>query len=184
MLDKAVFRKEKRAEIRSLPEDYILASNSSIFHRLLDLPELLKAVRVFAYLSVGREIDTRALINELLRMNKTVFLPVVLGDGIMEFAKYEVLAQLVDGNLNIPEPDAAAERAVPREGDLILVPGLCFDTEKYRMGQGGGYYDRFLANCPAVSVGLARERLMSVRVPREQYDLPVNVLITESRTLR
>lgn len=184
MSDKAAFRKNIHGKIRSLPEDYLSASDEAIAERLIALPEFMRASRIFTYFSVGREVDTRSVIAKALKLGKEIFLPVVLGNGVMEFARYDAAAQLANSALHIPEPDAAAQRAVPCADDLILVPGLCFDAEKYRMGQGGGYYDRYLAVCSAISVGLARERLMPAVVPREAFDLPVDVLVTERRTLR
>lgn len=184
MSDKAAFRKNIRSEIRALPADYLSASDTAIAERLIVLPEFINASHIFAYLSVGREVDTRRIIAEALKLDKDVYLPVVLGNGIMEFARYDASARLLSSELHIPEPDAAAPRAVPGSSDLIIVPGLCFDALKYRMGQGGGYYDRYLATTRCISVGLARERLMPEAVPQERFDLPVDILVTELRTLR
>lgn len=179
MFDKRAFRNSIRAEIRDLPADYLSASDAAIAEHLITLPEFINASRIFAYLSVGREVDTRRIMDTAQKMGKEIYLPVVLGNGIMEFARYDAAARMRDGALHIPEPDASAPRAVPYEQDLIIVPGLCFDADKFRMGQGGGYYDRYLAACSCISVGLARERLMPTAVPKERCDLPVDILVTE-----
>lgn len=184
MSDKRAFRKKKRWEIRCLPEAYITDSDAGITRRLVRLPEFLAARRLFAYCSVGREVDTRQILALAAQAGKTVALPVVLGDGLMEYALFQDFEKLRDGALHIPEPGPEAPRLQPAAGDLVLVPGLCFDGERYRMGQGGGYYDRLLERCPSLSVGLARERLMPPHVPREAHDRPVDILITEARTLR
>ena len=184
MIDKQAFRTQKRAEIRILPEAYIAASDAGIFQQLAALPEFQTAGRIFAYYSVGREADTQRILAQASALGKSIALPVVLGSGRMEYALFERPEQLCPGTLRIPEPSPDMPRVTPVPGDLLLVPGLCFDGEKYRMGQGGGYYDRYLPGCTAVTVGLARERLMPVRVPREVYDRPVDILITEARILR
>ena len=184
MSAKTDFRKAIRSEIRMLPQAYLKATDAAIAERFLQLSEFKNAKRIFAYLSVGREVDTKQIITHAIENGKEVFLPVVLGDGIMEFAQFESLGSLLAGSLHIPEPDVSAVRAIPCADDLIIVPGLCFDNDKYRMGQGGGYYDRYLAKHSAISVGVAREQLMPNAVPRETHDLPVDLLITETRTIR
>ena len=184
MSAKPDFRKSVRAAIRELPQDYLSFSDAAITERFLALPEFRHAKRIFAYLSVGREVDTAQIIASAVGLGKEVYLPVVQGDGIMEFARYDSAHMLQNGSLNIPEPDASAERAVPCPADLLIVPGLCFDADKYRMGLGGGYYDRYLAKYDVLSVGLARERLMPASVPRETFDLPVKILMTEERIIR
>ena len=184
MSDKRSFRTKKRWEIRCLPESYISESDAGIVRQLVRLPEYCAAKRLFAYCSIGREVDTRQILDLAMRSGKEIALPVVLGGGKMEFALFQDFGALRSGALHIPEPAPEAPRMQPDIGDLILVPGLCFDAEGYRLGQGGGYYDRFLSGCPALSVGLARERLMCPDIPREAHDRPVDILITEARTLR
>jgi len=184
MQDKAAFRRKKRAEIRVLPEEYLSRSDAAVCDRLFSLPEYRNAKRIFAYYSVGREVDTRDILKAAAADGKDIFLPVVLGEGIMEYARFSGAELLAAGFRDIPEPAPDAERAVPQGTDLLLVPGVCFDAENYRMGQGGGYYDRYLARTAVCTAGLARERLMPVSVPREVYDRPVDILVTESRTLR
>ena len=92
---------------------------------------------------------------------------------------------LTDGSVvPIPEPDAEAPRLEPEDGELILVPALAFDLKGFRLGQGGGYYDRFLSAHALFSVGLARDALLLEEVPREDHDCGVSCLVTESRILR
>jgi len=132
---------------------------------------------------VGREVDTHEIIRLCRVMGKPVALPVVLGGGIMEFALFDG-AGLVPGSLNIPQPGESSERVYPRAGDVILVPALSYDAEGYRLGQGGGYYDRFLSACDAFTVGLCRESMLSSGLPREEHDIPVKCLVTEKRIMR
>ena len=72
----------------------------------------------------------------------------------------------------------------PGAGDIVIVPALCCDMEGYRLGRGGGYYDRMLPGCPASSVCLCRERLLQKNLPREWNDFPVDIVVTEARVLR
>lgn len=181
------YKKEVRREIRkriaALDEKELAKSDKAIYNNVSALPEIGNAETVFLYFSVGHEVDTRKLIASLVKAGKRVALPVSLPDGVMYFAEYR--AEMQDGSVvPIPEPDADAVRLEPQDGDLILVPGLSFDREGFRLGQGGGYYDRFLEKRRLYSVGLARDCLVMERVPREEHDQRVRCLVTETVILR
>lgn len=182
------YKKEVRREIRkriaALDEKELAKSDKAIYNNVSALPEIGNAETVFLYFSVGHEVDTRKLIASLVKAGKRVALPVSLPDGVMYFAEYRA-EQMQDGSVvPIPEPDADAVRLEPQDGDLILVPGLSFDREGFRLGQGGGYYDRFLEKRRLYSVGLARDCLVMERVPREEHDQRVRCLVTETVILR
>jgi 5-formyltetrahydrofolate cyclo-ligase len=177
-------RRALRAQIAALDEKELEKSDEAIYNNLSVLPELQAAERIFLYLSIRREVDTRRLIRSLLEAGKTVALPVSMAEGKMYFAEYRP-GNLTDGSVvPIPEPDEDAPRLEPEDGELILVPGLTFDLDGYRLGQGGGYYDRFLSTHDLFSVGLARDALLLDQVPREAHDCAVCCLVTESRVLR
>ena len=181
---KKAARRALRAQIAALDEKELEKSDEAIYNNLSVLPELQASRQVFLYLSVRREVDTRRLIRSLLSQGKTVALPVSLPDGQMFFAQY-LPGSLTEGSVvPIPEPDSEAPRLEPQAGDLILVPALTFDLDGYRLGQGGGYYDRFLSAHELFSVGLARDSLLLPEVPREAHDCAVRCLVTESRCLR
>ncbi|NLV87040.1 MAG: 5-formyltetrahydrofolate cyclo-ligase [Clostridiales bacterium] len=184
-MDKKSLRTEIRRRISLLDSSYIEESNSSIFEKLICLPEFISAPRVFTYCSVSREVDTRKLINHCFEIGKSVALPTNLFEGNMSFALINKSPEhLPAGVLSIPEPLPDAEIVFPREHDLIIVPALCYDLNCYRLGQGGGYYDRFLSKCNAYSVGLCRELLLLEEVPTDKFDLPTKCLITEKRIAR
>ena len=181
---KKAARRALRAQIAALDEKELEKSDEAIYNNLSVLPELKAAQRVFLYLSIRREVDTRRLIRDLLAAGRTVALPVSLAEGQMYFAEYRPDGLIEGSVVPIPEPDGDAPRIEPEDGDLILVPALTFDLNGYRMGQGGGYYDRFLSAHRLFSVGLARDKLLMARVPREKHDCSVSCLVTESRVLR
>lgn len=184
-MNKTETRKASRQMLRELPGDYISMSDSGIAERVVSLPEYSAAEIIFAYYSVGAEVDTHSIILDALGKNKKVALPVVLGGGIMEFALVSGIENnLQSGQLAIPEPGGDAERVSVRDGDFLLVPALRFDLDGFRLGQGGGYYDRLLASCCPFSVGLCRERMLIDQAPREEHDIGVKCLVTEIRELR
>lgn len=181
--EKKAFRRALRQRIAAQDEKELEKSNEAIYNNMSALPELLAAETVFLYYSSGREVDTRKLIASLRSAGRRVALPVSLENGEMYFALCG--DSLREGRFpGIPEPEADAERVEPREGSLIVVPGLSFDRSGYRMGQGGGYYDRYLGRYRLFSVGLAREALLFDRVPREAHDQPVSCLVTDGGVYR
>lgn len=181
---KKLFRKELRSRIAALDEKELEKSNIGIYNNLSRLPELLAAETVFLYCSTGHEVDTRRLIAFLLERGQTVALPVSLPEGEMYFAQY-LPGKLQEGRFfGILEPDEKAPRLEPEKGGLIIVPALAFDRSGYRMGQGGGYYDRFLSARYLFSVGIGRDCLLCDRVIREEHDAPVSCLVTETGVFR
>jgi len=180
--DKKEFRARVRAMTAQLDEAYIASSNEGITAAVLSLPEYRRAERVFAYSAMGRECATAGILEDAAAGGKTLALPVVLGDGQMVFAEYR--GELSAGAFGIGEPAGETETLVPTEKDIMVVPALCCDKEGYRMGRGGGYYDRYLAGCRAFTVCLCREALLAEKVPREWNDLPVLAVITEKRVIR
>jgi 5-formyltetrahydrofolate cyclo-ligase len=184
-MDKKSLRAEIRRRISLLDSSYIDESNNSIFEKLICLPEFLTAPRIFTYCSISREVDTRRLINYCFKMGKSVALPTNLSKGNMSFALINKSPDhLPTGVLSIPEPLPDAGIVFPKDHDLIIVPALCYDLNCYRLGQGGGYYDRFLSKCEVFSVGFCREQLLLEKVPTDKFDLPTKCLITEKRIAR
>lgn len=184
-MNKLSFRAEVKQRIAALDGNYISASNERIFQELIALPEFISAPRIFTYLSMGREVDTRKLIAYCEKLGKPLALPTNLHDGEMSFALIDCpIDSLPLGEFNIPAPHSSSEIVFPQLNDLILVPALCFDKNNFRLGRGGGYYDRYLSSCKAFSVGLCREALLVPAVPRESFDMQTACLITEKRIAR
>lgn len=182
-MDKKALRAEVRAMLAALDEAYLAESGEGIANTLFSMPEYAAAKRVFAYISVGREIPTERVISHSVGLGKQVYAPRSHAGGEMDFA--DVSAGLRPGSYGIPEPVASAEAVWPGRGDLILVPALCCGVDGTRLGQGGGYYDRFLAKFPdAVSVCVCRERLIREKIPTEWNDIRPDYVITEARIIK
>jgi len=173
-----------RQRIAALDEKELEKSDEAIYNKLSVLPELREHDTIFLYYSVGHEVDTHRLLRFLLKLGKTAALPVSFPEGEMVFARYQPEDMQEGTVVPIPEPDASAPRIEPRDGDVIVVPGLSFDREGYRLGQGGGYYDRFLKSHHMYSIGLGREQLLLEAVPREEHDCGVCCLVTEEAVRR
>lgn len=134
--------------------------------------------RILSFYSIKSEIDLSVL-NSILAQSGRLMALCLEGENL---APYHVQneQELVVSPLGIREPDpTTARKAFLSEIDLILVPGLAFDREGYRLGYGKGHYDKFLAstgNIPTAGVGF-REQLSPDLLPRDPWDIPLNELI-------
>ncbi len=178
--EKDALRAEFSALERSLTAEERQRSDARLSERFLALPRLAAADRVMLYHSVGREISTRALLEQLQAMGKQVLLPRCLPEHAMEVRLYRPEG-MIPGVFGILEPGETCPLIAPEEIDLILVPALCYDRDCRRMGRGGGYYDRFLPRCTAFTVGLCRDVLLCHRLPTDPWDRGVDFVLTETQ---
>ena len=177
---KAALRCEKKAILNSLSPAKLEAGSRSLLEQFLALPELRDAGILFVYGSMGREVPTWELIRTLLQQGKRVALPRCLPHHEMEARLWDGSAPLIQHPYGMLEPGEDFPLCPPEQLDLILVPGLSFDKEGYRLGYGGGYYDRYLSRCRGLTVGLCRRALLEARLPRDAFDLPVQRLLVEA----
>lgn len=178
--EKQALRDRVRAALRGMSDREVRSSDEAVGRRVMDSVLYRQAQRIFCYYSVGREVSTRDLLEDAVNKGKTVALPVSGPHGEMAFFRYT--GTLQTGRYGIPEPVCGKE-LVPEKEDLILVPGLCFDRMGYRLGQGGGYYDRYLAAHRGTTMGLCRDRFLREALPRSWNDLPVEYVLTETETI-
>jgi 5-formyltetrahydrofolate cyclo-ligase len=181
---KGAIRAEARDRRRRQPDQAALSRR--IGDALLALPEYLAAAAVMLYVDVGSEVRTRPLFAPMWAAGKQVVVPYCVGDGL-ELFRLESLEELAPGTLGIPEPAkelrGRGDRAFdPAQLDLVVVPGIAFDRRGGRLGQGKGYYDRFLplVSPRAALVGLAFECQLLPEIPMLQHDLYLHKVITEA----
>ncbi|MEU1120125.1 MULTISPECIES: 5-formyltetrahydrofolate cyclo-ligase [unclassified Streptomyces] len=162
--------------------------------RALELPELAGAHTVAAYVSVGGEPGTRALLDALHARGTRVLLPVLLPDNDLDWGGYEGPGSLARvqhrGKMALLEPSGA--RLGPDAvltADAVLLPGLAVDTRGMRLGRGGGSYDRVLARLeraeadPALVVLLYDSEVVA-HLPAEAHDRSVHAVVTPSGVRR
>ncbi len=196
MPDKTSLRSLLRARRSSLSsgEEGALRSRRAQ-ERLLAGEHWRMCRRVAAYVSVKGELGTELILGEALRSGRELFLPRcrVQGEegwpGGMDFISCAGLEALAPSGSGIPEPALVpASRLLTAEelrmpDTLIVVPALAFDRRGFRIGYGGGYYDRLLAEASCPSVGLTFHELLLEEVPREPWDRPVQAVCTEEMLL-
>ncbi|MCH0540200.1 5-formyltetrahydrofolate cyclo-ligase [Streptomyces sp. MUM 203J] len=182
--DKSGLRGELLAARTLLTTEDVRRAAAALADEALGLPELAAAGTVAAYVSVGREPGTRALIEALRARGVRVLLPVLLPDNDLDWSAYEGAGQLVRARLGLLEP--SGPRLGPDavlEADAVLLPGLAVDERGMRLGRGGGSYDRVLARLaragadPALVVLLYAHEVVA-RVPEEPHDHPVRAAVT------
>jgi len=154
----------------------------AIERRVLQLPPVVECETFFVYVSVGKEVHTRELIEGLIVKGKVVTVPRVVGPGRMEAHRIEGLAGLKTGRYDIPEPAEANHHA--GRVDVCIAPGVAFTPDGRRLGAGGGYYDRYLVRHPAgTAIALAYDFQVTEQLPVTERDRAVDWIVTESRVI-
>ncbi|MGJ5898990.1 5-formyltetrahydrofolate cyclo-ligase [Streptomyces niveiscabiei] len=175
------------------PHD-LRGSAAALAERALELPELAHARVVAAYVSVGSEPGTLALLDALCARGVRVLLPALLPDNDLDWGPYDGEGSLASvrhgGRMALLEP--VGERLGPDAvtgADVVLLPGLAVDARGMRLGRGGGSYDRVLARLERAGSGAALVVLLYdgevvERVPAEEHDRPVHAVVTPSGVRR
>ena len=154
------------------------------FNKLLQKNKWFKEGKIIAsFLSIKTEISTNSLNQLIWRLNKTLCLPVIKHNSdLLSFHRYKKTDRLIAGRFNVMEPDNNYE-CIP---DVIFVPCLAFDLFGYRLGYGGGYYDKTLAYLNSLKhtftvVGLAYDNQKVNEVIHDDLDQKLNYILTEKQ---
>ncbi len=175
-MDKQALRKEIRAQKRQMSEAEICARSEKLARLFAGCPAYLQAKTLYGYLPYNQEVRTVPMLEQALRDGKKVAVPKVFGDE-MRFIYIEDFTQVEKGYAGIPEPVADGPVAEDQTA-LVLMPGLAFTKNGDRMGYGGGFYDRFLAEEPGhPTVALCYDFQMVEQLPVEGYDIPVDTVL-------
>ena len=175
---KAELRKQVLQEMKAVPQKQKIAMDQALTERFLNHPVYHEAKVVATYLSFPHEFQTQGLIDQVLKDGKKVLIPKTYPKGRMEFVVYNP-QQLKKTSFGLLEPQGELKVVDDSQIDLIHVPGLAFTREGYRIGYGGGYYDRYLENF----TGQTMSTIYPCQVQEfnsEDHDIPVQeVLIYE-----
>ncbi len=175
---KSKLRKQVLQEMKAISQEQKQAMDRALTKRFLNHPFYQEAKTIATYLSFPHEFQTQELIEQALKDGKKVLIPKTYPKGRMDFVVYNP-QQLVKTSFGLLEPKGDLEVVDPSQIDLIHVPGLAFTTEGYRIGYGGGYYDRYLEHF----AGHTMSTIYPCQVQEfnsENHDIPVQeVLIDE-----
>ncbi|MCT4507653.1 MAG: 5-formyltetrahydrofolate cyclo-ligase [Tepidibacter sp.] len=186
---KKEFRKKVISDRKKQNPELINLNSELIFQNLLKLDEIEKANVIMAYLDFNSEVKTDNIINYFLSQNKKIVVPLSIVDE-----KKLLLSEIKDiknevyiGTYGIREPKPKFIRPVDAKNiDIVIVPAVAYDTNGYRLGYGGGYYDRFLESLrdDCITIGIAFEIQVFDKVPKEDHDAKLNYIITEKRIIK
>lgn len=190
------WRREVRRQTEETTEDYRRDAARTIMEIVTSLDEYRSAETVFAYYSCRREVDTGGLIAQMLTDGKRLCLPLCTDldergkrfteAPAMEAREITSVAELVPGAYGIPEPAGDTQVVQPEEVDLIILPCVTCDRYCRRLGQGGGYYDKFLDSVrpDCAKIALCYEAVLADELPIEEHDMPVDAVVTEEQVYR
>ena len=162
-------------------ERYVADASRAVCETVLISNEFREAAVIFGYLSFCNEISVDAVLEEALRLGKTVAVPWIVSQHEMQAARLETLQDLPQDRYGIRTAPEPVRIISPESIDLILVPGAGFSKEGHRMGRGAGFYDRFLAHTGGFRLGITCDKLLRKTIPVDAYDQPVEALVTESK---
>ena len=182
---KRLLRQALLAERKALSPEALCALGRAVCSQILSLPLFWEATSVLCYYPVKGEIDLLPLAELAIKHQIPVGFPVCdPKNHTLSFRKAETLGNFIPGAYGIPVPPENAPLLTPDEHTLCLTPALGYDKNFYRIGFGGGFYDRFLADFPGVTIGVCAERAILETVFPEPHDVAVSLLATEKRILK
>ena len=184
--DRDALRRVLLARRDNTSAEMLEMASEDVRRRLRRWPPLDDAGSVGVYHSIGSEIRTGGIMQDILDSGKTLLLPAVLdGSGnayaSMEFRVVQDERDLAPGPYGIREPRSRCAPAVP---DVVLVPAVAVTPDGHRLGYGRGYYDAYLGEHQIPSVVAAMEKQVVKRIPPNPHDVPVDWVVTEGRLFR
>ena len=186
---KKILRKKVLERRDCIPPTLRKQKDILIKQKLFCLPEFKTAKAILFYASFRTEADTTDMIEESLRMGKSVFVPKV--DTIehrLQLYEIKDLMELLPGYMGIPEPSLPDQRRVReiKDVDLAIVPGACFDRFGNRLGYGAGYYDILLSDVKKKIpfIALAYEEQLIDAISPERHDIQVDAIVTDHQVIR
>jgi len=188
-MNKKDLRKIMLSKRNVLSSESIFERSEIILERFYQSSLYKDAKKIMTYVPFQRELRTDLLIQRSLADGKEIYIPVTVPKEkkLIPSKLLDLKKDLIAGHFGVPEPRPSAFRPVPPQKiDLIIVPGLVFTRKGYRVGYGGGYYDRFLANpkVEASKVSLVFDFQILSDLPVDDYDLPVEWIFTETETIQ
>lgn len=175
-MNKQELRRAIRERKRAMTEEEIVERSNTLAEKFYNSPAYQAASTIYGYLPYNQEVRTVPMLQRALDEGKRVAVPKVYGEE-MRFIYLEDLTQVSKGYAGIPEPIADAPVAEDQRA-LVLMPGLAFDPQGHRIGYGGGFYDRFLAQEPHhPTLALCYEFQMQAHLDTEEFDIPVDTVL-------
>ncbi|MDG3074256.1 5-formyltetrahydrofolate cyclo-ligase [Bacillus halotolerans] len=182
---KSQLRKKTIETLSVISNEELSKKTARINEHLFSLQGWQNASTIAVTISRGLEVPTRPIIEKAWGEGKEVCIPKCDPDTKrMQFRTFQADDQLETVYAGLQEPMIEkTNEVIQSQIDLMIVPGVCFDADGYRIGFGGGYYDRYLSDYKGNTVSLLLECQLYDHVPHLSHDIPVQMLVTEDRII-
>lgn len=182
--DKLSLRKQLINSRKGIDPDRKAIMDFSIYNAVISLDQYKNTPTVLTYVSTNIEVDTIKLIDHALIYGKKVAAPVCdYNTTTIKFYQINSRDDLYPARFSLLEPIPNDDMLITSMLDSIcIVPGLAFDKRGYRLGYGKGFYDRFLSEYDGHSIGICYDDFICDRLAIDEFDIPVNLVITDNAT--
>jgi len=189
MTDKPTIRKAMRKLRQAFTIDEQTGASMEVFKRMREIQLLASANHIAVYLANDGEIDPNVIVTSMWRSGKKTYLPILREGNELGFLPYEENTALKPNRVGIPEPVTDSDLLTLDKLDAVLLPLVAFDKQKNRLGMGGGFYDRSLAECLTKAcpllIGLGHEcQLFDGELPCDPWDVPLDIVVTDKTIYR
>ena len=181
IVEKARLRKQLLDARDGLSLDFMKITSKEIQENLRKIDLYRNAKTIGAYYSIGSEVKTQDILQEILNAGKELALPKVVKDDLV-FKKISNFAELEPGNFSVMEPKDKCE--VVKNLDVILVPAIALSKDGFRLGYGFGYYDKYLHGKKSTAIALSYAKQVIRSFPVDDHDVKMNFIVTEDKVIK
>ncbi|MEG0496886.1 MAG: 5-formyltetrahydrofolate cyclo-ligase [Carnobacterium sp.] len=182
-MDKKEIRMNTIKKLKELTDEQKTSQEEILLKALFDTSEWMNAKTIATTMSQKLELDTSIIIKKAWSENKIVVLPRAKKDRKMDFVVYTKDTPMELSSFGLEEPAHDLMAISKSEIDLIVVPGLAYCKSGFRIGFGGGYYDRFLVDYDGETISLVLDEQQIDLFKVDSFDIPIKHLITTKKTI-
>ena len=181
VVEKARLRKQLLDARDGLSLDFIKITSKEIQDNLRKIDLYRNAKTIGAYYSIGSEVRTQDILQEILNAGKELALPKVVKNDLV-FKKISSFSELEPGNFSVMEPKDKCE--IVKNLDIVIVPAIALSKDGFRLGYGFGYYDRYLHGKKSTTIALSYAKQVIKSFPHDDHDIKMNFMVTEDKAIR
>ena len=181
-MEKVELRKYYLEKRKKLTTDFVNEKSLLIQEKFLNSVEYKNSENICCYIAFRNEVKTDVIIRKALQDGKKVYVPKIFANNIMEFFQIDSETEFLKNEFNIKEPkDLTKKFHNSKQLTTFIVPGVVFSKDNYRIGYGGGYYDRWIEKYPQnIYIGLAFDMQLIENFKTDKYDQKLKYIITNS----
>lgn len=181
---KDLCRKKHKFIRKNLAPDEKREKDARVCENIIKTNAFTYAEQILLYAALPLEIETIDIFNKAIEMGKKVYFPRCQERGKMTFHLVTNFNQLKSASFGIREPNSILPLYVEKNSDICIVPALAYDASGYRLGYGGGYYDRFISDFSGTTIGVCYAESVEKKLPRGRFDIQVDILMTDKGLYR